>query len=1021
MANSYFNAPGFQNQFITSPFGEDPYTSSSWNTSLPFTYSGVTNTMPTAYNGPSPYQPTEQQGFWSSAYQMYSSTYREPYWGNPMYTNQPALDSVTTRPVDATVWAGQRLVAPAIAFGAAFRTLGPRTMGGYFTGQGIGGGLGKGVAQGITRTAMRAMRAPGWIGAGAEAVAGAAGSLAGAVLIPAAVGMATMKAAQTLAFDPYIRTRQTGQALRQNFEGITFGDSEGNPVTGGGLSNREAYGMASQLVRAGARDMTFNSDQYLQLADLSMRSGLLDNANSKQIVSRIKGIAEQVKVVMAISKDPDFQTAVQEIASLQLSGASATGGRYSAAANTYQNLGRYASIAGTTVQRMMNTVGNQGQSLFSSFGMTPYLGQLASANIYSSFAAAQREGLLSPSQVARMGGLENGTNSALLGLIQGGRSSLMQMGLLNQAFGRGGSQSMVGPGMSMTATIGQFGNNFARDPYGTLGRQALHGDELIARDIANNGGMGLESTLESISKVMPFKRNANGQVDAYDLVPVMMSMGMSKDEINAFMTMRASQTDPRAHRAALRAVDRTGTENMMQTISQESLYGGWLGTTYRHARQGIKGFVSDAAGAVGDAAASVLGYGDNLTSAWQHFQFGGTIGPEGIQANPTTFFDRTSNQTFNNVRFLSENSRDWKQAGGSTGQSPLDKIIGTLGGTNRTTRDFVSASKMINAAARQGDAKALAILSAQDNETRRKAGGDFFAAHKDELDEHVKRLVNPDNASQFNAFFDSFGNTQTGAFFNQTATGQGDNYKAQLRSITGQSGAFYNLHAMGAAVQAEQGLASGDLNAGNVLDFVKNQPGLFDSLGRPKDGAQAITALNKLNRKVAEGGYTSIATAAYGIDPSKIAGNSSLIRDPVIRKKYEDAKKRGDKAGMEESLAQWAAANNGGHFSDRAIKGTAGMNDSEIAKLQQNQIIDAQQRSQLEKAFKGGMIDYNNYQSTMNALDMKESTKLFSDAVEQFSQAVGGMKNGTPNTPKKLTWGQVSEDTQRTSQASGGQ
>lgn len=70
------------------------------------------------------------------------------------------------------------------------------------------------------------------------------------------------------------------------------------------------------------------------------------------------------------------------------------------------------------------------------------------------------------------------------------------------------------------------------------------------------------------------------------------------------------------------------------------------------------------------------------------------------------------------------------------------------------------------------------------------------------------------------------------------------------------------------------------------------------------------------------------------------------------------------------------------------------------------------------------MIDYSSYQSTLNQLDIKESTKIFSDAVEQFAQAVGDMKNSNGSSnPKPLTWGDVltGGKNQRTSNAQGGQ
>jgi hypothetical protein len=1022
--NSYFNAPGFQSQFITSPIGQNPYTDQSWNTQMPFAYSGITSPYPQAYNGATPYQPVGQQGFWNSARQLTSPFTQEAPWGNPQYNNQSALDSVSTRPLDATVWAGQRLAGPALAFGTAFKMMGPSTMGGYFTGQGLAAGAGRGIASGIARGTLGSLGAPGWVVGGAEAAAGVAGSFAGAVLIPAAVGYGVMQGAQKLAFDPYIRTRRMGEQLKNNFDGITFGEAQGNVMTGGGLSNREAYGMASKLVSASARDMTFNSDQYLQIADMSTRSGLLDNANSTQIVSRIKGIAEQVKVVMAISKDPDFQKAIEELAGLQVSGASSVGGRFSNAMAAYQGLGRSASIAGTTVQRLMGTVGTEGSNLFSSFGMTPYLGALTSANVYSSMAAAVREGLISPAQTARMGGLENGTQSAMMGMMQGGRSTLMQMGLMNQAFGVGGPGSMAGPGMNLTATVGQFSNNFALDPYGMMGRMALHGDELIARDLSKNGGLNIENSVYAYAQNLPLKRNSQGQIDFYDIVPILMSQGWTKEQIDAFGSMRSAQTDPNVLRQGLKANNRTTQELLMQNTSQNSLYGGFLGTKYRHALEASKSVLGDTWRNVGNMAADALGVGDSVSKAWYNTQFGETFDNQGLQGNPTTFFDRTQNQQFKNVRLLSEDAGEWAKLG-TTGETGIKGAWDRFAGKAQYGQGFASLSRGINSYARQGDTNALSVLSAQDNETRRTALGNFLAAHKDSLDDNIKSLLDPKNSTYLDSFANNLGKGQTGASFDQLSSGQGDKYKGELSKITGQHGPYYNLRSMGEAMMGEQKVVSGDLNELNIMDYIKKQPGLFEALGKPKNGVEAMDKLSQLNRKTAEGGYSEIAYQASTMDVDAITKNPNLITDPDIRKKFQAALKKGDKGGMEDALASYAGYLNGGNFKDTKIKNTSGFTDAQVMSQQQILIEDAQKRNQLEKAYKGGMIDYSSYQATLNQLDMKEATQIFSDAVQQFSKTVGNMGSGQSSnsgTPLVISGVPIpAKGNQRTSNPNGGQ
>jgi hypothetical protein len=1002
---AFFSSPGFQNQFITPPI-QDPTLAPSWNTSLPYSYANINSSNPYSYGGPNPYQSSGQQGFFSGLNQLTNPFYNEPRFGNPTYNNRDAIDSVSTRPLDATVWAGQRLIAPALAFGAAFKTLGPATAGGYFTGGGVGGALGKGLASGLTRGALTGLGVSGRVAGVAAAGAGVAGSIVGALGLPSLAAYAALEAGQKLVFNPYINTRQAGQDLMSNFEGVTFGDARGNVATGGGLSYKEAYGMASNLTRRGMQDMTFSGSEYTQIADLTARSGLLDTANSKQITDRIKGIADQIKMVMAISKDPSFKNAIEEISKLQFAGANAAGGMTSQAITSYMDIGRSATMAGTTIQRLMGVVGSQGQSLYQNFGMTPYLGQLAAANIYSSFAGGQREGLVSPSHLARLGGLENATQSALGGQVQGGRSTLMQMALYNKYFGGAGGNAVPGSNMNMTSVIGTFGQNFGKNPMGTMGRMAMYGDQMIALDIKQNGGMGLEGAIASYAKNLPLKRNADGQFNAEDIIPVMMSMGMSRDQIDAFLTLRANQTNPDVVKQQMAGSGRFTEEQLRQYVSQNSLYGGAAGTAYRNVVKGWKGFSSRIGGVVGDATAALVGEaGDNVQSMYDSFMFGKSLGTGTYTKDASTMFNQTASQSFSKVKLMNSNGFAWGQAFESKGfGNQLSDAYKTF-----TDSSYMSASdarklgNKINTLAKSGNTNALAYLAESDPHKKGVILQSLISANQEYFGDEGRKLNNPDSPGTFTKFVNASQQLQT-VDFSPEKTGTGTTYEKALDSVTGMknAGSFYNLKAIGSAANImAANVGDGSAGVGNITELLKDpkNAALAQAVGKYSTPEEAWNKVKGIFQKGAESGLATMGIEADKMDPDAIAKDPTLIRNPAIRKQYIEAQKQGDKNGVERALTENLSDSLGGMTTGRRLANASKIDiGSTVGELSLD-VQDADKRKQLQSQLKQGLIDYSGFQNSMNAMDMQQSTKIFGDAVTKFSDAVDKMPGSASATP----------------------
>lgn len=553
-----------------------------------------------AYRGPNPYAAYQKPTFMGGISQLYNPFYTSPYWGNPVDNNRNAFSSVSSKPMDTAAYISQGFIAPAIAYGvtqAMFRG----------AGRALGRGFGTSLATGLGL---------GGIAGGVGAIAGFAGSFA----IPYAIGSGVMHAVEKGIFQPYIRSRQMSDHISDSFAGVTFSDG-GNVISGRGLSGRESSRLAGSIDRRGMNDMTFSANQYGGIASMGMRAGLFDDVNgTSDILKRVGSIATQIKSIIAISKDPNIQSAIEELAKLRLGGASISGGIASQAMSAYSAIGMHASAAGTSVQRIMSTVGNQGQYMFQMNGITPYLGQISAASAYSGFASAQRLGLMSTAQFARMGGLEGATQSALGAQISGSSTLYNRMSLMNQFMG-GGRQNGV------TANVSAFGEYASRDPLATMGSMGLYGNAMISRQMAGPGGV---KALENQAIDMARAIGRDGGKDGYDpsvIAGIMQAQGIPMEQIQAYAALRASQTNPDLVGQNIRAYRAQSREQIMQYIDQEMLWAGPLGSTVASATRGLKRGYSRVADNTGHAWNRMKGsFNDAIERTWSGFQYGSTIG-----------------------------------------------------------------------------------------------------------------------------------------------------------------------------------------------------------------------------------------------------------------------------------------------------------------------------------------------------------------------------------------------------------
>lgn len=552
------------------------------------------------YSGPNAYTAYGPTGFWKGLGNLGGTALGmdTPYWGNPISNYQDSFNAVGQTPFDAGMRIGQRFIAPAVAIGVADAVMGKWAAnqsrlfaGGMMSKMGIG---------------------PGRLMSMGTGAAGFVGGFA----IPFAVGTAVAHAVDTTMFQPYARSRMMGQVVQDSFAGVTLADG-GNRITGRGLSSYQSARIGSAIDMAGIKDMTFSASQFNGIASMGMRAGLFDDVGGQSdIVRRASSIAAQVKTILAISRDPNIANAVEELSKLRMAGASISGGAFSQAATAYRGMGMYASIAGTSVQRLMSESGMQGQYMFQMNGMVPFMGQLAAGNAFSSFAVAQRVGVLSNATLARMGGVSGAAQSALGAQLTEQSTMFAKMQMFNKYITGGSTNGVVN-------TVSAFGANASRDPVGTLGSMILNGGALASIDSQNPAAT--EQRMVQLMQSMGMQRGADGKFSDNQLAAVLQSTGMPPEQIIAYINMRKSQTNPETLAISMKAIKAQTAEQVRQVIDQENLgagLGGRLSAWISRGWKDVKGALAQPAYAVSRAGGSAA---DAIGMAWDSWMYGRTI------------------------------------------------------------------------------------------------------------------------------------------------------------------------------------------------------------------------------------------------------------------------------------------------------------------------------------------------------------------------------------------------------------
>jgi hypothetical protein len=913
-------------------------------------------------------------------------------WGNPMLQQQQAIEDVSSRPSDAGMWGFQHIAAPVAAF-AAGRAV-SRTLGlGWGMGRRFGSGLGGGLASGFgasgsadawsgikgayssggigeAASAFRGLGMGGTMNMAARGLGGTIFGAASALGTPIAIGQGIMYGAEKFITDPYINTRQTSRSLRSNFAGVSFGDAQGNAVSGRGLGMRESYEMAQSVTGQGIQDMAFSTSQYSQGADMIGRSGLMDNVGAGGITKRIKDSMAQVKLIMSIANMPEMKDAIEQLAKLQMAGASVSGGLSSTAASTMSRLGGFASMAGTSVQHLMNTVGAQGQYLYQANGMTPYLGQLAAASAYSAMAAGNRMGLISPAMMARMGGAEGATQASLTGQINASQTMFNKMANYNTyTNGKGGY------GSDMLGIVQQFGQNMASDPLGTYGGMMLNSRQAAGKQMEARGSLAVQDQLMSIAKNIPGALDRNGNISAEKAAPFLMQMGMGMDDIQAYYAQRISETDEGSYNQRMRGLDSQLAEQNRQYISQSGTYGGVIGSAIYNTRKFGRNVTQGISRAIVNPITSAIGgTGDNIQRVTDSLWYGSTTG--------------------------GNSNEDIGELLGGPAKAANNTNVSLFGGLRRgqnssTARGYQGVADSVNELAKNGHADAVNYLKAKDPDEKRalmskllnsgvlgnNAKDDYSGFDGGEgLDEFLgkaTRLPGADLSKTasaddgYNALFMSSDKVSPAPVDKSTA------FTSELEKISGRTTGTKaeQLQSAGRAAR----VAMKNYTVGDAAEKAKTDPDLIQymkDIGET-DPVKAI--------KAARG-------AAVNSDGFGLGGLAETSLDL----------NRGDYGSEDEFLKAVATVNGGVHKNARSNAHDTTTQES-VDDLRAGQ-VDASQRASAYQAYKSGRIDFSTYKQTTNALDSGKATTMFNKAVDKFVAGVETMTgNKVPTSGSKGT------------------
>lgn len=450
----------------------------------------------------------------------------------------------------------------------------------------------------------------GALGAGGAVLGGAIGSIAA----PIVVGAGVAKGANYYLSEPYIGIRRGEDAMLANTANTFVGGAAAPNMGTFGISAGHANALSRAFMDSNIKDMGFKPGDYSAMADYGMQAGIFNdigNMNVEEMKKRVEGMADSVKMIMAVANTNSVKEAIQYMSRLKAAGVNNPG----SVTRVMSELGLASGVSGTSAEQIMNTVGNQGQMIAQRLGILPIMGQRQAASIYAGFANAYKTGSLHAADVAAMGGVEGATQYVLEGT---GR--IMSNPYFKAAINSG---SELGTG-TMLGTMQAYGSRRANNPLRTLGLDRLNFGPNAAKYMENHSQ--LETVMSYIydkTANIPSVKQKDGKLDIVAALNYMMESGeLSEEEARAIIMQVKAVKDPKYSSRLTSAVKGTADKQMNQWRAQQgydTLSGVvGIGGLIQGTRQLNRDILSGSSG-IGGAFTSMRA---SMADGWDAFQAG---------------------------------------------------------------------------------------------------------------------------------------------------------------------------------------------------------------------------------------------------------------------------------------------------------------------------------------------------------------------------------------------------------------
>ena len=575
---------------------------------FPMPYMGFGRGLMTA--APSPFQP------------------ETPFYINPLQYREQGIASAQNAAMDATVTAMQFIGSTAVGLAVSSaltakslsmpvnptwsglrRAVGASRYGSMFEAMGGGlgealGGVGGGLTGGVLSKATKmgsfggGYAAGAWAGAG---IGGTVGAAAGWAFGNIALPMIIADAVDKTVFASYTGIRRGQDAIREGFRGMAGMGTMSSPLTPSSDFTRQT---GYQLTKAFSEDLGFKPGAGADIFQFGQSYGLYrgGSIDPTSIKRKTREIADQLKMVMDVFNEPSMQDAIGTIAKLQFVGGAGAGGMRTLG-SAYRVAG---ALTGDSTQRLMNTIGQQGQLMYGQSGVLPYLGQLASLSAYQGISHAYRNGLVSNQALAMMGGLEGSTQSMVQVQSAMAQSPYNRMTAMLQEFyggGRGG----------INQTLGEYGQRVASNPIITAGQMAMYGDRAVSAQLSKNPFAMFDQIVKEM-KMIPGATDANGKVRFEAIAAAMHARGFDSNAINSVAAQFRAAQDPGFLGSQAVASKASQTEMMASILERSGLqYGGPMHLEYY--MKASAAAIQSTAADVWDAGMQGLSYPVNLVKS----------------------------------------------------------------------------------------------------------------------------------------------------------------------------------------------------------------------------------------------------------------------------------------------------------------------------------------------------------------------------------------------------------------------